>query len=200
MPETITSRPYTRNDGTQSREIYSECGDQKYRYLLELIWDTNLNPDMLMLVMSHPSTATLISNNDDYTVEICERFAKLYTDVFDELAFGGIYVTNIFPFAPIGQNPLLGVDDLIITENDRIIREYAETEQTTIICAWGNNWFPERRNHIEAILREGGRTLNCFGQKPNGNPKHPLELVGNVADINDDIISALDFMEWPADR
>ncbi len=195
MPEPIEDT-YPRDNRVNARELFSV--DRRYRYLLELIWCTER--PMLMVVMSHPSTATVISNNDDYTVEICERFAKLYPNDSDEKIFGGIYVTNIFPFAPIGQNPLLGVDDLIITENDRIIGECAETEQTTIICAWGNNWFPERRNHIEAILREGGRTLNCFGQKTNGNPKHPLELVDNVADINDFAIRNLDFDIWPVER
>ncbi len=188
----ITEPPVRiRCNGTRAREIYSECDNTKYRYLLELIWDTNPNPHMLMFVMLHPSTATLISNNDDTTVEICERFAHQH-------AFGGIYVTNIFAFVPIGQNPLLGVDNLIITENDRIIGEYAETEQTTIICAWGNSRFPERRNHIEAILRRGGRTLNCF-DTPDRNTIHPLELLGN-RDIEELDFTALDFIEWPADR
>ncbi len=210
MPDINITRCYHRTpadaDGvvTNSMAIYSDDGNKSHRYLLERIW--NPRRPVLMFVMSHPSQATVINNEDDPTVEICERFARLYPNNSAEKIFGGIYITNVFAFMPREQR----VDDPIGTENDRIIREYAGKARGDIICAWGDNCrdsrFPERRNHIEAILREevrlrmGEGTLYCFGQKPNGNPKHPLELVDNVAAINDFAIRNLDFMEWPADR
>ncbi len=194
-PNTIECR-HTRVEGavtTESLAIYSE--DKKYRYLLERIWSTAENPPMLMCVMSHPSTATLISNNDDYTVEICERFARV-----PQKSFGGIYITNVFAFVRANPNYHEQVDDPIGTENDRIIREYARKAGTTIICAWGNNCCDNRTNHIETILREGVMsrdpegTLNCFGTT-DGNPKQPLELLRN-RDIEELDFTALDFDIW----
>ena len=149
---------------------------------------------MLMFVMSHSSTATEAINDD--TVEICEQFAKLPKN-----EFGGIYVTNIFAFVQREAGRYETVNDQIGTENDRIIREYARTAQTTILCAWGDRCvddrFPDRLNNIESMLREevtlreDEGTLYCFEIADSGNPKQPLELIRDVGDVDDLILN-----EW----
>ncbi len=192
MPDIITTDPHVWEDGTRSREMYSLDGGRKHRYLIEKIWGEAENTPMLMCVMSNPSTATVDEN--DPTVEICERFAKVPGN-----AFGGIYITNVFPFMQAEENPLLGEDDPISTENCRIIREYARTRGITIICAWGNNCcddrFQNQLNNVKAILREGDRTLNCFDITDRGNPQQPLNLIGNT-NIEEFDYSTLDFDIW----
>ncbi len=179
-------------DGTRSREMYSLERDRKHRYLIEKIWGEHHDAPMAMFVMSNPSAARVDRN--DPTVDICEKFARL-----PQNPFGGIYITNIFAFVQgeIGRNE--PVDDEIGTENCRIIREYVRIGQPTIICAWGNNCcddrFQNQLNNVKAILREGDRTLECFGIKASRNPKQPLELLGNV-DIDEFNFNTLNLIEW----
>ncbi len=173
-PNTMECR-HTNEDGTESLEIYSE--DKQCRYLLERIWDPNL--PVLMFVMLQPSTATVISNNDDGAVQICEDRAKNYHLPnnqrlgFDGHEFGGVYVTNIFPFIQIEQNLPVNEDDLNCIENRRIIKKYARIPNTTVVCAWGEtcDWgehcdYDMFLNHAERIKRmlfSTGVPLNYFG-------------------------------------
>ncbi len=195
-PNTRISPIHTRDDGTRAREIYSEYGNKKYRYLLELIWSDDLNLPILMFVMSRPSSATLMDNNDDRAVTTCENRARNHhilndnnLDVdrlpfcFGRQQFRGVCVTNIFSFLETEENSLADDDDPFYKENCKIIKQYAKRQDTTVVCAWGNQRnqhnqpihprLSNRRNRIKNKLRRTGVTLNYFGLNPVGQqPRH----------------------------
>ncbi len=185
MPEIIEPPIYIRDGETRAREIYSEDGNKKYRYLLELIWDDEL--PVLMFVMSHAARAILEHNNGDSAVSKCEDRARnhhLVTDNhidFRGMAFGGVRVTNIFAFMQTEQNPLLGEANPVHTENHDIIEEYARRQNTVVVCAWGSKCnhrlFLGQAEIIKTKLREAGVPLNYFRlTQARQQPKHVSRL------------------------
>ena len=194
-PNTIISPIHTRQNETRAREIYSEYDNKKYRYLLELIWDDDL--PVLMFIMSHAARATVENNHDDVAVSKCEeRARKHHLPVgrplcFGGQEFGGVCVTNIFAFMQTEENPLADDDDPFYKENCKIIKQYAKRQDTTVVCAWGNQpihrRLSNRRNRIKNKLRRTGVTLNYFGLNPVGQqPRHVNRF--------DDTV---DFEIWP---
>ena len=180
MPNTIECR-YPKvfdQNATNSLAIYSE-DNRQCRYLLERIWDSNPNPQLLMFVMLQSSTATAMSNNDDRAVSKCEERARKHhlreesPLCFGGQEFGGVCVTNVFPFIQTGQNPPVNENDPNYIKNLEIIEEYVRMPNTTVVCAWGEtcDWgedcdYDMFLNHAERIKRmlfSTGVPLNYFG-------------------------------------
>ena len=171
---------HTRQDGTESLAIYSE--DMKYRYLLERIWDSAPDTPVLMFVMLHPSTATVVLN--DNAISTCENRAKEHYDNFGGTQFGGFCVTNLFAFVQKDLNNYERVDDQSGTENLRIIEEYARKPNTTIVCAWGNECSDDRFAEQVAIIKEllagTEHPLHHLEALSNGQPRHASRFTSSV--------------------
>ncbi len=175
MPNTIECRYPVVHDpnATNSLAIYSDGDNKKYRYLLERIWKPEL--PVLMFVMLQNSTATAMSNNDDAAVSKCEERARKHhlTDeqplCFGEQEFGGVCITNIFPFMPTEQNPPVDYEDPNYIKNLEIIEEYARepNRNKTVVCAWGNacdyDRFINHADRIKEMLLSTRLPLNYFG-------------------------------------
>ncbi len=157
-----------------SRAILSPC--EKYRYLLERIWNTELK--IINFVMLNPSTAT--ETAADPTATRCETRAR-------RLGYGGFVITNLFAFRATDpkelRNPFINP---IGKETNNIIRATA-IRADMIILAWGDSLPPNlahRAGTVFAIIAcelikinpEFADRIHHLGLNKSGNPKHPLYI------------------------
>lgn len=147
---------------------FSEC--RRYRYALWRKWDKT--KPFIMFVGLNPSIAN--EKENDRTISRVIGFAKSW-------GFGGVFMTNCFPF--VSQNPSLLNDYNNIEINDLILKEVASICSKEIVFAWGNF----------DVIKKKGRDLNLLELFPdakvlaknkNGTPKHPLYSKGDIQRIN----------------
>lgn len=136
--------------------IFSDCG--QYRFSLSRTWSGGAT---LQLIGLNPSTAN--AESDDPTIRRIITLAK-------SNGYGGIVMTNLFPFITAYPKELLA-DDHYISRNDFVLKAVKIDCEDVCFC-WGNFNFPER---IYSVVEMFPDAL-CFGKNKNGSPKHPLYL------------------------
>lgn len=160
---------------------FSEC--DRYRYVLEIIWDARL--PVCNFIGLNPSTAT--HERDDNTIRRCKAFAKAWN-------CGSLVMTNIFAWRatvrkdmkraafPIGEfgrfftvtgREFANANDLYLYVKSRGAK--------FVIAAWGNDGeFRNRAKDVTGFLRQ----LHCLAiSTKTGQPKHPLYLKGTLTPI-----------------
>lgn len=144
-------------------------GCEKYRYVLERIWDTSLLATVF--IMLNPSIAD--DKEDDPTIRACVQFAKNWGS-------GGLTVVNLFAYRATDPEGLNYVDDPVGPENMRYIKDVCKSSDVeTVICAWGSRLPKFRKNAGQEILN----FLDIMGISPcalklneDGEPRHPLYI------------------------
>lgn len=164
-------------DGMRSHAAYSSC--QRYRYVLQHVWDGTPPLPLAAFVMLNPSTATAYAV--DPTVARCIGFAKRW-------GYGGCIVLNLFALRSTDPRGLLECDDPAGPDNDAVIVECAG-RAGVIVCAWGGPYSPKalgklvRRRALMVRCLLGGRTLHCLQTAKGGEPRHPLYLRGELSPV-----------------
>lgn len=164
---------------TDTGADFSPC--RTWRYRLWRTWDAGRPP--LVMLMLNPSTAD--EDNNDPTVERCERRAR-------RIGAGGLVVLNIFAFRATVPDVMKAVDDPVGPGNDAaILNELAAVaaartagRPTATICAgWGIHGAHRGRDReVSAMFVEAGVPLYCLGVTANGQPRHPL-YIANAAEF-----------------
>lgn len=163
-------RTNTLEVGVIKRALFSE--DLRYRYRLDRDLDSlNVDRDRrIVFVMLNPSTAD--ENDNDPTVERCERRAR-------RLGYGGFSVVNLFAYRSTDPQELKRVEHPIGPENDAVILATCRTADTVVV-AWGNTHaklgLGTRSLHVIALLQSASIPLFCLGTNSDNSPKHPLYL------------------------
>lgn len=153
-----------------STAVYSDC--ETYRYALTRTWDETL--PRLGYVLLNPSKATEVQN--DPTVERCERRART-------LGYGAFRVTNIFGLRETDPHKMRRVADPTGPDNDTALTELGQWSDL-IIAGWGTHGAHQGRGPVvEAVLRQTGCALHCFGLTKAGHPRHPLYVAYAQAPI-----------------
>lgn len=164
MSQGLTLREHTRDDGTFSTAVFSECG--AYRYLLTRHWGAQASLNFIML---NPSKANERSN--DPTIARCEKRARL-------LGFGGIEITNLFAFCATDPADLR---QATVPEGpaNRLHVEAAADRAGMVLAAWGvHGRHLGQSDQVLDWLQ--GRPLHVLGLTRHGLPRHPL-YVGYAA-------------------
>lgn len=139
---------------------FSECG--KYRFWLSRVW--NESKESLMLIGLNPSTAN--ADTDDPTIRRIVSLASAN-------GFGGIYMTNLFPFITAYPEQLK-IDR--IGDNDQHMVFVSSSKCEKVCFCWGNFFVYDRDKQMKANFPDA----LCFGKNKNGSPKHPLYLKSNT--------------------
>lgn len=142
---------------------FSECG--KYRYLLWRIWDKQ--KPMVMFIGLNPSTAN--ADTDDNTIKRIRAIAR-------NLGYGGIYMTNCFPFISTDPDKLNEFGNTAY--NDHVLYTTSQKAKD-VVFAWG----------AFRIVQKLGRDTELKGMFPNakalkltkhGQPWHPLFIAAKT--------------------
>ncbi|MBS3065725.1 DUF1643 domain-containing protein [Candidatus Pacearchaeota archaeon] len=158
----MIKREFVWKDGTRNYAIFSDC--EKYRYVLERVWDDTKGK--IMFIGLNPSTATEVKN--DPTVSRMMSFAKRWN-------YGGLIVGNIFAFRTTFPSDLKKSVDPIGKETDKFLFENAKNSDKVVAC-WGNNAaFLHRGIQVRKLIEK----MECFGLTKQEEPKHPLYLKSN---------------------
>lgn len=140
--------------------------DRKYRYWLIRVWDDLL--PIVAVIGVNPSTAD--ETVDDPTIRKDMGFAR-------RLGFGGILKLNVGAYRSTDPKAWRKALDPFGSENSAWhLAMYArQFGATKTIAAWGRNgsYAPGR---CQAIVKEFGSNLWCFGKNPDGTPRHTLML------------------------
>ena len=140
--------------------------DEKYRYLLEIVWDPSR--PILTTIGLNPSKATHLVN--DNTISKCIKFAR-------DRGFGGYRMLNAFAYRSTKPAVLFSDPDPVGPENTIEFFRRWRTE-TTVAC-WGATmrsklWKYRYWGHEIAEALPG---LLCFKYTSKGrDPEHPLYL------------------------
>lgn len=149
--------------------------DQRYRYLLSIVWDDAL--PLCQFVGLNPSTADEMK--DDPTVRRCKRFASSF-------GCGGLIMTNIFAYRATdpkdmiafkmnGGNPIGETFAALNVNNQALIETSSMAKTKIVIAAWGvHGRMDDRGRQVAALI--GPEKLHCLGTTMGGYPKHPLYL------------------------
>lgn len=145
----------------RSIAIYSDC--ERYRYSLTRVWNEAL--PKLGYVMLNPSKATELQN--DPTVERCERRARA-------LGYGAFQVTNIFAWRETDPAKMRRAADPDGPDNDAALAALMDWADR-VVAGWGTHGAHLGRGAaVEAVLRQAGQPVYCFGLTKDGHPRHPL--------------------------
>lgn len=145
---------------------FSDC--KNYRFVLWRIW--NVAQPKLMIVGLNPSTANERTN--DPTISKVVRIARRW-------GYGGIFMTNLFPFVSPNPDDLKGRTTDRIDENDEWLR-YTRTLCQDVMFAWGN--FPVHGR--DEVVKKMFPVAICVAINKNGSPKHPLYVPDDTAQVN----------------
>lgn len=147
----------------EKNAIFSPC--RMYRYSLWRIWSpwTHGAAGYAMFIGLNPSTAD--ETTDDPTIRRCVGFAKAW-------GYGGLCMTNLFAFRATQPAVMLAATDPVGPDNDKTIRDLAETAGV-VIAAWGAHGTHLGR---DAVVRAMLPNLNYLRLTKGGHPGHPLYL------------------------
>ncbi len=144
----------------KSSAILSPC--RRYRYLLERTWSTQPHA---LFVMLNPSTAD--ENANDRTIDKCIKYCQRW-------GHGSLRVVNLFAWRATDPKDMMGAQDPIGPDNDRIIAEQA-AEAGIVIAAWGaSGSHMGRADKVLAMLP----VVHALHKNKDGSPGHPLYLKG----------------------
>lgn len=150
--------------------LFSDC--QKYRYRLEIVWDTT--SCLLVVIGLNPSTATHLE--DDPTLKRVKSFARSF-------GCGGVRMLNAFAWRSTSPLALFQVADPVGPDNTL---EFLRENRTAVtVAAWGANiqkkpWRHWYRGHDITKVMPG---LMCFRKTTDGHPEHPLYLPGDLTPV-----------------
>lgn len=160
------SQYHNAGDDHKSFALFSN--DEKYRYILERVW--NGAEKRILFIMLNPSTADAKKN--DPTVKRCCDFAKMW-------GYGTIVVANLFAYRSTHPESLVTIDNPIGPENMEHIRKAMDSADT-IVAAWGNNVLPNFHMHtvyaVNDYAKKIGKDIMCLGITDSGQPSHPLYI------------------------
>jgi hypothetical protein len=163
------------NAGEEYRSFALFSDDEKYRYILERIWDST--GKRILFIMLNPSTADAKKN--DPTVKRCCDYAKKW-------GYGSIVVCNLFAYRSTYPEALVTVENPVGEHNMEYIGK-AMGVADKIVAAWGNNVLPNFHMHtvysVVEKAREMGKDIYCLGTNDNGQPVHPLYQKGDITPI-----------------
>jgi len=145
----------------QRRALYSEC--ERYRYLLEIIWQPE--KPLVQFVGLNPSTAT--ETSDDPTLRRCKRFAA-------DWGYGGLLMTNAAAFRATDPQEMLSAEEAIGAENTP--EWIAALGCDLVVCAWGVWGDRCLDGQCDAIRAALGRRAHYLRLTKSGSPAHPLYL------------------------
>lgn len=160
-------------DGMRSHAAYSPC--QRYRYVLQHVWDDTPPLPMAAFALLNPSRATAYA--PDPTVTRCIGYAKRW-------GYGGCMVLNLFAWRSTDPRGLLECDDPTGPDNDAVISECA-SRAGVIVCGWGGPYSPRAlgklvRMRALVVRRLVAGKLHCLATAKGGEPRHPLYLRGDL--------------------
>ena len=136
---------------------FSDC--RKYRYVLWRIWDRS--KPMVQFIGLNPSTAN--ETESDPTIKSVGRIAK-------SNGYGGIFMTNCFPYVSTDPNQLRGFGN---TETNTEWLARVTLLCKDVVFAWGSfKIVAELNRHTELMLQFPDAL--CIHINANGCPKHPL--------------------------
>lgn len=146
----------------KSKALFSD--DKQYRLLLHKEWDKNKKT--AMIIMINPNTADTL--NMDLTT-------MLVINNLNELGFGSVNIVNLYSRIMLKLSLRFNSDDdLIDSETDAIIEQYAAVSDAVII-AWGSigknsQRVRERQKNILELLEPYANKLYQIGEEGY----HPL--------------------------
>jgi hypothetical protein len=132
-----------------------------YRYSLLREWGES---GRVLFVMLNPSTAD--GEQDDPTIRRCMGFAS-------DAGFGGMSVVNLFAFRATDPDELVGADNPIGPDNDRVILEEA-ARADIVVGGWGARRAKEAKRIRAVVELLRPRRILCLGVTTDGSPRHPL--------------------------
>ena len=140
--------------------------DRTYRYTLWRVWGEG---PFMHFILLNPSTAN--ENNNDPTVERCERRARRW-------GFGGMNLTNIFAYRSTSPWTLYKIKDPVGPENDKYILQAVKVSNRTI-CGWGGHGkHLDRHNKVKELVKAS--VVYALRINKSGIPSHPLYLNYNL--------------------
>lgn len=135
---------------------------REYRYTLWRWWDKGPCVNFILL---NPSTAD--ENNNDPTVERCERRARGW-------GFGGMTVINIFAYRSTSPWTLYKMYAPIGPDNDECIVAATHISACTI-CGWGEHGtLLGRHDKVKELVKDS--VVYALKVNKSGIPSHPLYL------------------------
>src|SRR5437868_6288613 len=152
-----------KTPGEYRLAIFSGC--EKYRYLLQIIWDAEKRP--MQVIGLNPSTATEVK--DDPTVCRCKDFARQW-------GHGGLLMTNLFAFrATRPENMMIAADPEGPDNLTSILG--ASHHSSLVLAAWGNDGLFKNQS---TKIRSAIKGMFCLKLTSLGEPHHPLYLPRNL--------------------
>lgn len=137
---------------------FSDC--RKYRYILQIVWDTS--KPIAAFIGLNPSTADEIQ--DDPTIRRCRGFAESW-------GCGGMRMLNLFAFRATLPKDMLASTDPIGPDN--YLGGMLKGVTGPQVACWGTHGLHGNRGEL---IRKSIPGLQCFGRNRDGSPKHPLYL------------------------
>lgn len=146
----------------------STCG--RYRY--QLSRTARVDDGTVLFIGVNPSTAD--AAEDDQTVRKWKGFTARW-------GYGAFLVGNLFAWRARHVQFLETATDPVGPENDYHLTAMIDRADLIVPC-WGDldNKIPARlrprADVVRALLRKGGRPVQCLGTTRGGHPRHPLTL------------------------
>lgn len=141
--------------------------DRVYRYQLERILD-NKPGNTVVFAALNPSKAG--EKEDDATVRRWTRFAY-------DWGYQRFLVVNLFAYISTNPTVLKGMfpEIAVGADNDDWIRRTVHGRD--VVVCWGSHGGLHRRDlAVVKLLRNGPKSVRCFGRTKEGHPQHPLRL------------------------
>lgn len=152
--------------------VFANEQHNKYRYLLECNWNTEL--EKVTFILLNPSIADY--EICDPTLNRCVQFSKSW-------GFGGMNIVNLFALISTNPDVLIEHDNPVGDENDQYIIN-AVKNSSQVIYGWGEKHGSIRNR--DSIVKELLNKYNphCIKKTKNGlHPRHPLFLKKDLRPI-----------------
>jgi hypothetical protein len=150
----------SRNDTllVKRRALFSDC--ERYRYLLDIVWDESL--PLAVVIGLNPSTADAFQ--DDPTVRRWVSFAQGW-------GCGGVRVLNLFAWR--ATDPAAMKAAVAPMGADNCLWKLMEGATGPVVACWGTHGAHQGRGKMMAAIL---KNLQCLGRNADGSPRHPLYL------------------------
>lgn len=162
----MITKTHTEN-GERRTAIYSDC--LRYRYLLEIEWDSQL--PALQVIGLNPSTATELA--DDPTVTRCKFRAMAW-------GAGSLLMTNLFAYRATDPRVMKAFSEPVGSWNDHALSD-AYSNAALSLAAWGTHG-----THMGRCVKVRRQLPNlmCLAKTADGQPRHPLYLPYHLIPID----------------
>ncbi|WP_315169478.1 DUF1643 domain-containing protein [Metaclostridioides mangenotii] len=151
----------------KSSAIFDEDNEgNRFRYVLERIWDKNEDKPMVSVIMFNPSYADGLRY--DYTS------MKIINYLIDKGECRGVYILNLYPIIKSTRDDVKGdIKKLSIKENNKSIIDSINMS-SKVYFAWGSNTNNKRRieDVINNLMVNGFKFANLL-VNDKGESIHP---------------------------